>query len=187
MKGNKRDKFYSIVSCVLWWSYFLNDIVNLQKPTRMHPPELQNPSLPNFFSLWPPKPTIQTHWYHLCKTTQITFVSGQHFLSSQYLSYSWRWFPKCSSGSRDPRPWLAHPGSPPWIPPAEQWLWIISSSSPLTGCQPACVDGCTAQSPSKSCKTEGKLPKVVLQAWSLKIPEKTVTGNENLLCWVVTL
>lgn len=127
---------------------------------------------PKFFSLWPPKPTIRIHWYHLCKMTQITFVSGQHFLSSQYLSYSWRWFPKCSSGSRDPRPWLAHPGSPPWTPPAEQWLWIISSSSPLTGCQPAYVDGCTAQSPSKSCKTQGKLPKVVLQAWSLKIPEK---------------
>lgn len=49
MEGNKRNGFYSIVSCVLWWSYFLNDTVNLQKPIRMHSAELQNPSLPKFF------------------------------------------------------------------------------------------------------------------------------------------
>lgn len=81
MKGNKRHKFYSIVSCVLWWSYFLNDTVNSQKATS----RIAKSQSAKFFSLWPPKPTIQIHWYHLCKVTQIPFVSGQSLITVPFL------------------------------------------------------------------------------------------------------
>lgn len=136
--------------------------------TKQHACTLHNCKTPvsqNFFPCGLQNAQFKATGTIFAKLTWITFVSGQPLLSSQYLSYSWRWFPRYSSVSTDPPPWLVHPESPPWIPPGEQWQWIISSSSPRTGCQPACDGGCTAQSPSKSCKTEGKQPpKVILQA-----------------------